>query len=148
MYKMDRQGARTPAQLEQKYRFGQAFQKNEEKQEDQSLQLTQIMQTLAQITATNALVGEVTGNKVILKDVSPIEHTLTVELLSNAETDFTAVKVSRYGETEEDELETYTPRADGVVLGVKSLYPITKLTTDTEGVVIRVTYNRDLNKAL
>lgn len=144
MYKMDRQGARTPAQLEQKYRFGKTFAEFEEKQNEQSEKIN----TLTQIGSSNALIGEVTGNKVVIRDISPIEHILTVKLISNTEIDFTAVKVSRYGETETENLEIYTPRADGGISNVKSLYPITKLTTDTEGVVIRVTYNRDLNKAL
>ena len=41
----------------------------------------------------------------------------------------------------------YTPNADGTVEGVTSLSPTTTLMTDTEGVVIDVEYNRDLNKA-
>lgn len=41
----------------------------------------------------------------------------------------------------------YTPKADGVVDGVTSLYPTTTLLTDTEGVIISAEYNKDLNKA-
>ncbi|MBR0443733.1 MAG: hypothetical protein IIX15_05270 [Clostridia bacterium] len=41
----------------------------------------------------------------------------------------------------------YTPNADGTVDGVTSLYPTTTLMTDTEGAVIDVEYNRDINKA-
>lgn len=41
----------------------------------------------------------------------------------------------------------YRPEADGTVDGVKSLYPTTELTTDTEGVIIEAEYNRDVNKA-
>ena len=41
----------------------------------------------------------------------------------------------------------YTPNADGTVNGVTSLYPNTTLTTDTEGIIIDCTYNRDINKA-
>lgn len=41
----------------------------------------------------------------------------------------------------------YTPAADGTVSGVKSLYPTTTLTTDTEGAIIEAEYNRDINKA-
>ena len=41
----------------------------------------------------------------------------------------------------------YTPDADGVVLGVTSLYPTTTLMTDTDGALIDATYNRDINKA-
>lgn len=41
----------------------------------------------------------------------------------------------------------YTPDADGVVSGVTSLYPSTTLMTDTDGALIGVTYNRDINKA-
>lgn len=42
---------------------------------------------------------------------------------------------------------TYTPKPDGTVEGVKSLYPTTALTTDAEGVIIEAEYNRDVNKA-
>lgn len=42
---------------------------------------------------------------------------------------------------------TYTVNADGNLEGVTSLYPTTTLMTDTEGVLIDVTYNRDINKA-
>lgn len=41
----------------------------------------------------------------------------------------------------------YTPNADGTVEGVTSIYPATNLTTDTDGVTIGCTYNRDINKA-
>ena len=41
--------------------------------------------------------------------------------------------------------EDYTPTADGTVNGVESLYPITTLTTDTEGVIINCEYNKDIN---
>ena len=40
----------------------------------------------------------------------------------------------------------YTPNADGTVDGVKSLYPTTVITTDTDGVTIDCEYNKDLNK--
>ena len=42
---------------------------------------------------------------------------------------------------------SYTPKADGTVEGVTSLYPTTTLLTDTEGVIISAEYNKDLNKA-
>ena len=41
----------------------------------------------------------------------------------------------------------YAVNADGTVDGVTSLYPTTTLMTDTEGAVIDVEYNRDINKA-
>lgn len=44
--------------------------------------------------------------------------------------------------------QTYTPEADGTVLGVTSLSPDMTLMTDTVGVVLDVTYNRDINAAL
>ena len=40
----------------------------------------------------------------------------------------------------------YTPDADGVVLGVTSLYPSTTLMTDTDGATIEATYNRILSE--
>lgn len=41
----------------------------------------------------------------------------------------------------------YTPSADGIVTGVKNIYPTITLLSDTDGVVIDVEYNRDINKA-
>lgn len=41
----------------------------------------------------------------------------------------------------------YTPSADGTVTGVKNIYPTTTLLSDTDGVIIDVEYNRDINKA-
>jgi hypothetical protein len=41
----------------------------------------------------------------------------------------------------------YTPNADGTVDGVTALHPTTTLMTDTEGAVLDVGYNRDINKA-
>ena len=38
--------------------------------------------------------------------------------------------------------------ADGTVNGtIKSVYPITTITTDTEGAIVKCEYNRDINKA-
>ena len=57
----------------------------------------------------------------------------------------TSVKVivkNNDGET----VAEYTPNADGTVDGVKSLYPTTVITTDTDGVTIDCEYNKDLNK--
>lgn len=42
----------------------------------------------------------------------------------------------------------YTVNADGTVDGVKSIAPATTLTTDTEGVLIEVEYNKDANKVV
>ena len=58
--------------------------------------------------------------------------------------DISAVTVNRVGE---NTTTYYTPNADGIVDGVTSLYPVTTLTTDTDGVLIDVEYNRDINKA-
>lgn len=42
----------------------------------------------------------------------------------------------------------YSVNADGTVNGtVKSVYPITTITTDTEGAIVECEYNRDINKA-
>lgn len=45
------------------------------------------------------------------------------------------------------EPKTYLINADGTVEGVTSIYPTTTITSDTEGVVFDVEYNRDINKA-
>ena len=42
-------------------------------------------------------------------------------------------------------IETYPINADGTVEGVTSLYPTTTLVSDTEGIVLGVEYNRDIN---
>lgn len=162
MSKQDRQGVRTPAQVEQKYNLG-AIHANVPRT---SLEVSQLMQSLAQYMAAtnatidaltqeiakgqgmaNALKAEASGETVILTDISPIEHILTIELTSSTPKDFSTVTLTRYGENEEDNAETYTPTEDGIVEGVKSLSPITTLTTDGVGVIIEVTYNKDLNKA-
>jgi len=41
----------------------------------------------------------------------------------------------------------YTPNADGTVEGVKSIYPVITLTTDTSGVLIDAEYKKDINKS-
>ena len=42
----------------------------------------------------------------------------------------------------------YTPDADGVVNGVKSLYPSMVVTTDDAGATVEVEYNKDINAVL
>lgn len=59
--------------------------------------------------------------------------------------DISAVKLKAYGK--EEESVEYAINADGTVNGVKSIYPITTLLTDTNGAIISVEYNKDLNKA-
>lgn len=57
---------------------------------------------------------------------------------------------NRYTKTEYEpytEPTTYDISADGAVESVTSLYPTTTLTSDTEGIVLDVEYNRDINKA-
>ena len=41
----------------------------------------------------------------------------------------------------------YAVEADGSVMGVKSIYPTTMITTDTEGAIVECEYNKDINKA-
>lgn len=43
---------------------------------------------------------------------------------------------------------TYTPSADGTVANVKSIYPSTLLSTDTDGVIIDAEYSRNLSESL
>lgn len=50
------------------------------------------------------------------------------------------------GADESDPGHTYTPTADGTVLGVKSVAPTMTLFTDTPGAVIDIEYSRDVNK--
>ena len=69
-----------------------------------------------------------------------VYNNLTVKL--QIEQNTTATEYEPYIEP-----TTYTVNADGTVEGVTSLYPTTTLTTDTEGALIEVEYNRDINKA-
>jgi hypothetical protein len=50
-------------------------------------------------------------------------------------------------EYEPYEPTTYPISADGTVEGIQSLHPTTTLIADTEGIVLDVEYNRDINKA-
>lgn len=43
---------------------------------------------------------------------------------------------------------TYVPSADGTVANVKSIYPSTLLSTDTDGVIIDAEYSRNLSESL
>ena len=81
----------------------------------------------------------------------------------NPYVDLTKVKVSRLGNnstsinnmaeigtnaTENEEYNTiyYTPKTDGTVEGITSLYPNTTLMTDTDGIIIDCEYNIDIKK--
>ena len=61
--------------------------------------------------------------------------------------DFSTVGITRYGDTAADEPQTYSPTSDGEVSAVTSLYPVTTLISDTDGLIIEAEYNRDINKA-
>lgn len=61
--------------------------------------------------------------------------------------DPTTVTLTRYGASETDNLQTYTPERDGTV-SVTSLYPTTTLFTDKADVTIDVEYNKDANKVI
>lgn len=61
--------------------------------------------------------------------------------------DPTTVTVTRYGVDESDNMQTYTPKADGT-LDIVSVSPTMTLLTDTAGVNIEVEYNQDNNKAM
>jgi hypothetical protein len=88
------------------------------------------------------------GNPVVINDISPLQHTLSVVLESDTVTEFEKVEVILYGENELEGSKIYTPNAEGVVEDVLSIYPVTTLKTNTEGVSMRVVYNRDLEKEL
>ena len=44
--------------------------------------------------------------------------------------------------------QTVIANADGTVNGITSLYPVTQIMTDTDGVIIDCEYNVDLNSTL
>lgn len=70
-----------------------------------------------------------------------IENLLIRPVFYKVSTDYSQVKLYRYGKDETDKLE-FIPNADGTV-DVPSLAPIMSLTTNTEGIVINANYNVD-----
>lgn len=54
-------------------------------------------QNRADNTFANALKGSKSGSAILIDDISPVEHTMTVKVSSDTVTDLTAVKVSRCG---------------------------------------------------
>lgn len=70
-----------------------------------------------------------------------IENLLIRPVFYKVSTDYSQVKLYRYGEDETDKLE-FTPNADGTV-DVPSLSPIMSLAANTEGIVINANYNVD-----
>ena len=95
----------------------------------------------------NAIKATASGVKVTLDDISPLTHTLKVQLKSNTITDFSGLTLKRYGATDSEFLETYTANADGTVYGVTSIYPTMTLEAP-DAVTVEVEYNRDLQGAL
>ena len=61
--------------------------------------------------------------------------------------DFSTVKVIK-ANNDETVKEEHVSLLDGTVENVTSIYPSTSLTTDTEGIIIDCTYNRDINKVI
>ena len=55
------------------------------------------LKTYANTTFANALKGSKSGSAILIDDVSPVTHEMTVKVSSDTVTDLTAVKVSRYG---------------------------------------------------
>lgn len=53
-----------------------------------------------------------------------------------------SVKVIKYGADENEGYQEFTPNADGTVEGIKSTSPYMNILSDTEGVVLNVTYNK------
>lgn len=88
---------------------------------------------------------------VTIDDIQNIN--LQIELGSTATdytqciSDLTTVKVIK-SDVINEVLTEYTSLADGTVENVISIYPITSLTTDTEGIIIDCEYNRDTNKII
>ena len=62
--------------------------------------------------------------------------------------DVSTIVLKRYGTDETDNLQEYTPNADGTVEGVKSIYPNMTLIADTSGVLVECEYNKDTNKVI
>ena len=63
-------------------------------------------------------------------------------------TDFSGVQIKRYGETEAENLITYTANADGTVDNLLSVYPITTIEPDASAIIDTVEYSKDLGVVL
>lgn len=90
------------------------------------------------------LLGNASGKEIRLDDISPTEHYLTVRVRSDnaAITDLSGVTVTVNGGRQ------YHPSEDGTVEGVVSVYPVTELLCDTDGVIIDCEYCRDIDRLL
>lgn len=84
------------------------------------------------------------GDYITISNVQLEEGTIATNYAPYIE-DISTVKLYKSGDGVEPTV--YDVPADGIVEGVKSLYPSTTLYTDTSGAVIDCTYNRDINKA-
>ena len=114
--------------------------------------------TQGALSATRKLPSEVARVRVFLASSETngdyaIFKNLQLEI-GNTATEYTpyidpsTVTVTRYGADETDNLQTYTPNADGTVEGITSITPTMTLLTDTEGAAIHCEYNKDTNKVV
>lgn len=79
-----------------------------------------------------------TLNEVIKPMVSLYDHSTYAPYISS----FEGVKVIKYGADESEGYQELTANADGTVEGMKSTSPYMNILSDTEGVVLNVTYNK------
>ena len=93
---------------------------------------------------------QATGGAAQYTDMDARFKNIQVEIGTNATAytpyaDLATVKVIKKNGSGEI-ISEHTPNADGTVEGITSLYPVTVLSTDTDGVLIDCEYNKDINK--
>lgn len=104
---------------------------------------------MSAITTESATNGTYAISKRLYYDAA--KKSLTLVLLENRDYNETIYPQAQFGTVLTD-WEPYTKtthpiNTEDTVEDITSLYPITTLTTDTDGVVLDVEYNRDINKA-
>lgn len=93
------------------------------------------------------------GTKFTLKEGDTIRHTLFAVYVDTVINNLTIAPMLELGSVASAyepyvAPTTYVPSADGTVANVKSIYPSTLLSTDTDGVIIDAEYSKDLSKSL
>lgn len=116
-----------------------------EKVEQNTQDIADLKENTNRSLFANALKGTASGVVIELRDISPIEHLLEVEIIdADPAVDYSSfVLYTSNG----NEIKQYKPNTDGTFEGVKSQLPYTNLFT-SHSLNMKVTYNRDINKAI
>lgn len=89
------------------------------------------------------LKGSKTGTAMLIDDVSPVEHTMTVKISSDTVTDLTAVKVSRYGKNLLNSLSIWAEQNASVISRDNGIVTVRAPNTTTVSSISQL-YNRTL----